>query len=308
MRQVRHLACGLAIFFARASTDSAVSSAELRSRRSDAIKGCEELRAGFREAERAEEDEAGGEGGAVVEPIELAVTAMLFGTVSFGMSLFYLVNHSDADIKRHSWQVISSTIAIFVAVLVYQGIHGIAAELINEFIRPHVLPQTADIILCLLKYVEACVWFGSMHTVIHAQASGLIVHGHEDFLSDKEQRLVCYSTLLSHMSAFACISGGATMQRLDMFASSWYMTLVPSLITASFLFVLFRLSDWIRSLIEAYEHDTDEVCALWGEHSEDGENEIGGFCLSFLIVQALVYLAVGSPVAAGAVLLCSIQK
>merc|ERR1719433_1636027 len=51
----------------------------------------------------------------------LGVSVMLIGSVLFHTSLFYLVNHPDKEMKRHAWFIISSTISIFAAVLVFEG-------------------------------------------------------------------------------------------------------------------------------------------------------------------------------------------
>mmetsp|Transcript_107035 Transcript_107035/g.299606 ORF Transcript_107035/g.299606 Transcript_107035/m.299606 type:complete len:518 (-) Transcript_107035:258-1811(-) len=46
---------------------------------------------------------------------------MLLGGVTFVMSIFRVVNWEDDDVRRYAWNVTSNTIAIFLAVLFFQG-------------------------------------------------------------------------------------------------------------------------------------------------------------------------------------------
>merc|ERR1719515_176105 len=60
----------------------------------------------------------------VASPVACAVAATLFGTVFVVMCLYYLFNWPDPDIRRYSFEIVSSTISIFAAVLLFQSFQG----------------------------------------------------------------------------------------------------------------------------------------------------------------------------------------
>ena len=56
--------------------------------------------------------------------INVVVSVMLFASLTFVMSLFYLVNWPDPQIRAQAWRAVSQTIVIFVSVLVFNASNG----------------------------------------------------------------------------------------------------------------------------------------------------------------------------------------
>ena len=56
--------------------------------------------------------------------INVVVSVMLFSSLTFIMSLFYLVNYPDPQIRAQAWRAVSQTIVIFVSVLVFNASNG----------------------------------------------------------------------------------------------------------------------------------------------------------------------------------------
>jgi len=231
----------------------------------------------------------------------LAVSTMLLGTISFIMSIFYLVNHRDDDIQLNTWKVLSSTIALFVAVLLFRGISAVFEALMAVTVKQHLQESYAQGIIILLKFLILCLWFAATHAtirrlchqraVVYEQTNRLDVNSKERYKGklkriDSDQKVHCWANLFSHMTGFATIALGVEMQHWGPCMANPWMTLIPVVIVAIFHFGLYRMSDGFRSLAQA---DVSEAVQLWCEHGEETENEISGLSLSFMCVQSLVF-------------------
>jgi hypothetical protein len=87
---------------------------------------------------------------------------MLEGSLTFVLAMFYLVNHPDPDMKRYSWQTISSTISIFIAVLIFQGCDG----LIKEFIIDKQTIMDEKTFEIATNFVHQILWFWCLQFVL----------------------------------------------------------------------------------------------------------------------------------------------
>jgi len=259
-----------------------------------------------------------------ISSVDLAVSVMLIGSVTFHTGLFYLVNYHDEDMKRHSWAVISATISIFTAVLVFQGMSGMIKAFANRL-----LPPRAGLrFVIAIKYLEVFLWFASLHATIRRYAADSVNCVEQDVLfharfgkhgqgadsaqqldldkahspeqkasSDKArdamQKMKCWALIFAHMSAFASISGGSGLQRMPLLmSSSWRtVTFMPVLLNIILMFGLFRASDYVRSYMS--KNNFDAACAKWDEVAEEAENEFGGLSLSFLLIQGVIYWSTG---------------
>lgn len=212
------------------------------------------------------------------DKVGIAVSVMLLGSISFMMSLFYLVNHPDQDMKMYSWQVISQTISIFCAVLLFQGVNGLVED--------YILDGHGHIFVFVVSALHMILWFMALQFVL-AVASGAVGPA-PDSLEEVELQLKCWAVLFAHLTGFSAINAWGSLQHVTWFSSSPLSAFLAVPIGGVGLSGLYYLTNTIRERISA--SDDGEVDAFeekWDEEAEEAENDIAGLSLSFLTVQCL---------------------
>lgn len=212
--------------------------------------------------------------------VETAVSVMLLGSISFMMSLFYLVNHPDDDMQRYSWQVISSTISIFCSVLIFQGWNGVVEEFVIKLYPNPYWEVFVDM-------TQMVLWFLLLQVVL-ALASGAVIWKPKNGLEEVELNMKCWATLFAHISGFASINSLGSWQHLPWFSQTpmHALCVIPlgflGLITLYGFFHYIRVKVSLRgdNYIDVYED-------AWDEETIEAENDIAGLSISFVVVQVM---------------------
>jgi len=231
---------------------------------------------------------------------------VLLGSVTFVMSLFHLVNHSDEDIRRHSWSVISKTVSIFVAVLLFQALTGVLDIVIEECLqRAMVSTPLRQFIKVATAYLGFVTFFCCAHWALASYAyqrrRGLDIdnpgsrverHAYElEFAVNRKLSMLACGNLLGRVCGVSLIRCAALVQHLETFRTSPMLAMMPVVFNALLLFAVFRLSDMFRS--RRHFLQVREAYDRWNQFAEEVENDIAMICLSFSVVVVARYALCG---------------
>ena len=244
------------------------------------------------------------------------VAIMLIGTIMFQMLLFDATNRHDATIRRHAWQTISQTIAIFSAVLIFQAVLGV--------FEYYVVEGQPEYMVMVLSFLHMTGWLLLLQVVL-AWCSGVVAAS----AAHTESGEVCHAThlvtkaftiLLAHVTGFASIHAWGEMQQSPHFSSSPLTSVLVVPLAFLGLWVLFRMSDLVRQRIIYSDGQQDASEIVWDTETKEGENDVMALTCSFLLVQSIRFAILGAlpnihgksrihhtdPLMAVALLLCSI--
>ncbi|CAK9058275.1 unnamed protein product [Durusdinium trenchii] len=242
----------------------------------------------------------------------ICISMMLLGCMGFMMANFYLVNWPDEDIRRISWEVISSTVSIFSAVLLFQAC--------NKALEYYILEGLWIWYQLAVDMVHMLLWFTALQLVL-AYLSGAM-GAHEEVSSRRwslrkslsltwmspSTRLkraqsaemhfkavkintVCWATLLGHVTGFAAINAWGTLQQAVP-RNLLCCGLIP-LVTFAGIWSIYQATEKLRKIQIEQDEEEDEFEELWGEEVAETENDVMSLAVSFLLVQALRFCISG---------------
>mmetsp|Transcript_11565 Transcript_11565/g.21920 ORF Transcript_11565/g.21920 Transcript_11565/m.21920 type:complete len:656 (+) Transcript_11565:41-2008(+) len=229
----------------------------------------------------------------------VGAASTLIGAMVFLMSMTYLTNHNDKDIRRYSYEVISQTIAIFCAVMIFQYMNDVTVK-----VTMYLGLQRFEV---LVQMLQMLVWYSALEFhLYHMSLQGAIVlarhkfkevpgmldhpskgvsvwtalcslfnpeqvalqHLHPlDHIEDLQSQMNCWKMLLSHVAGFAAINAFGSLQQMQTFCSTWQMTLwVVAIAAVSLLMTQLhfdaqrrRIADSWKSFSSLYDDRLEEL-------------------------------------------------
>lgn len=223
----------------------------------------------------------------------MATAFTLIGSFTFMISLQFAMNWPDKDMQRYAYQVISATVSIFSAVLMFQCINGLVEEWIIEGFELHGWWEV------LVDLVHTTIWYTIMQLVIATVSEALhdpryrdeMMSKEKDAVADEKQKVktncTCYGILLAHITGFASINVWTGLQSQEPFRSSPLMALLPVAIALGGTLMLQRITDWCRERVIMGDDHKDFYEDQWDDFCEEAENDVMSLTCSVLIVNAV---------------------
>eukprot|EP00401_Gymnodinium_catenatum_P027964 CAMPEP_0117585778 /NCGR_PEP_ID=MMETSP0784-20121206/68344_1 /TAXON_ID=39447 /ORGANISM="" /LENGTH=455 /DNA_ID=CAMNT_0005386783 /DNA_START=69 /DNA_END=1436 /DNA_ORIENTATION=- len=229
------------------------------------------------------------------------------------MVLFTLVHHEDKDMRFYTWSVVSATISIFVSVMMFSSINELFHKTFFSFtdkVWVHVLIDLTEMAVYMTCMQIATAYCSGVLEEKPFQKGGTMTIKEQK--EQKERRLMCWATLLAHMTGFAAINLGGSLQHGKVFQAHPPLTflVVPAMYIAHI--AAGRLFQYVRKYFihgGAHAHYNGVVTSeslqtneAENKLIEDGHtyllhkyeetvveamNDVASLCVSFLFVQAI---------------------
>lgn len=234
-----------------------------------------------------------------------AYSSMLLLSITFQMSIFYLVNSQDKDIKAYAYKIIGTTIQIFSGVLIFFAtneltVHYVIAALPDEY-EGFVLFGQFFFWIIIMKLVISwcCGVFAKEGGKIYVWSTNkfwLVATTKKKKIKQARQRNTeCFGPLFGHVTAFSAIHAFGYLQQKTFLNSSPLTAYGASLLAFAGMLICFRLTTHARKFLMArYFPDKEEEEEKVYETVVDVENDVSGLATSFLAFLAVRFWLVSS--------------
>lgn len=207
--------------------------------------------------------------------MDIALGIMLLGTVGFVMALFYLVNWYDRDIVSSTWKMLSATISIFSAVLIFLASKELMMFMLGE--PPHEHGKQPDVKILAHDAFRFLIWTLLMGAVLHA-------------LKQQSLNVIAFGSLAAHITGFAAIDLFGGIQSTALLNDSVPHSLCSVGVAAVSLSVVFSMTAFIRQraysgreAATSQEMQHNEVCC-------DCEDDVAGLALGLMISRVVRFI------------------
>eukprot|EP00928_Gymnodinium_smaydae_P012084 TRINITY_DN14399_c0_g4_i1.p1 TRINITY_DN14399_c0_g4~~TRINITY_DN14399_c0_g4_i1.p1 ORF type:complete len:632 (-),score=170.94 TRINITY_DN14399_c0_g4_i1:254-2149(-) len=226
------------------------------------------------------------------ESMGVAIAGTLLGAVSFNLILFYLINHSDPDMRKYSYEVINGTVSIFAAVLIFQTFNDLVETYIFHKREGEEEGSVSKEFESVVDFAHMLIWFIILQLSL-ATISGAIGSPPKN-ISKMELNMKSIAQLLAHLTGFASINAWGSLQQLDVFKASPLMSFAVVPISCFGQFLLQRITSKIRTWVSLSDDKSiDEFERAWEEETQEAENDVMGLTLSFNLTQASRFALTG---------------
>lgn len=194
------------------------------------------------------------------------IALMLVGMMAMGMSLFYLVNYPDEDIQQVTWTILSSTISLFCAVLIFSALKAVLGICLGERVGPHSHHLEPDWTTVIFSFLHFFFIFAINQLM-------LALHKNKNF------PLKAWATIGGHMNAFAAIEAFGNLYHYY-FSSSWQKGCILLVMASVTVTAVWLFAGSMRSRLQTH---SKEQHLLFTEVCDEAGREYVSLTIGFLV-------------------------
>jgi len=178
-----------------------------------------------------EAHEEGAEHGKYPSTTSTVIALMLVGMMAMGMSIFYLVNYPDEDIQQVTWTILSSTISLFCAVLIFSALKAVMGICLGEKVGQdhHAAPDKTTIVFSFVHFILTFV----LNQIL------MVLNKEHHF------RLKAWATIGGHMTAFAAIESFGNVYHYS-FSENWQGGTIIIALASVVMYTMAALASYVR--------------------------------------------------------------
>jgi len=199
-------------------------------------------------------------------------SVILLGSIAFVMTIFYLVNSHVKGVADQTWSMISSSVSIFAAVMMYNLVHGLSMMAFKQKdVEEGVVPGVGHVAVAVAQLI---LWYFAISILLF-------------IFSSSPLRLKAYGTLGGHILGFAAIHCFGYVALTEYFNYNPWMTFVVLIIyfvTIPILVLPTRLFGHLAAMMKCSSpQDIDRL----HEHATDTGTDFFAMGAAFIISLAI---------------------